>query len=151
MEKRGITKKSVTPATLSLYDDDPNSPPLKNQLDLISINSKCMYASGRGYPEILPTTTCLATKYWKATEEDMIKAKRVVEYLNHVVEEHRLILRPRSFKIIATADASYAEHDDAKIRTGGCLGFEGLNGDGSYFMFVSSKQPVEPRTLVSPS
>jgi hypothetical protein len=142
IEKRGITKKSVTPATLSLYDDDLNSPPLKNQLDFKSINSSCMHASGRGYPEILPTSTYLATKYWKATEENMVKAKRVEEYLNYDVEEHRLILRPRSFNIITAADESYAKHDDAKSRTGGCIGFEVPNGDGSYFMSVSSKQPV---------
>jgi hypothetical protein len=100
-----------------------------------------MYGGKRTYPEVLPATTYLATKYWKATERDYKKALRVVEYFNYH-ENHCLYLRPKSLDIVVSADASYAEHPDAKSHSGGCVGFEGYNGEGCFFMFISSKQPV---------
>jgi hypothetical protein len=141
IEKYGIIKKSVSPSTLDLYEEDLNSPMLKDQLSFLSINSTAMFAGKRTYPEVLPVTTYLATKYMKATEQHFKKASRVLEYL-HYYKDHCLYLRPKSLRIICAADASYAEHEDAKSHTGGCIGFEGYDGNNSYFIFISSKQPV---------
>ena len=135
-----ITRKAVTPATDDLFVEG-DSPLLSDQIKFMSINSSCMYAGKRTYPEILPITTYLATKYWKATEEDYDKAIRVIEYLN-LNEDHHLLLKPKSFNIICAADASYAEHHDAKSHTGGVIGFEGYEDQHTYFIFVSSKQPI---------
>jgi hypothetical protein len=140
-ETFGVTKKSITPCTGNLFDDDPGAKLLTDQLSFMSINSTCMYGGKRTYPEILPTTTYLASKYWKATDQDYAKAVRVIEYFNYH-DDHCLYLRPKSLEVIVSADASYAEHSDAKSHSGGCVGFEGFNGEGCYFMFISSKQPV---------
>ena len=136
-----VVKKSVTPCTPDLFDEDPSEELLTNQLEFMSVNSTAMYGGKRTYPEVLPTTTYLATKYWKATASDMVKGLRVLEYFNHE-DDHMLYLRPKSLNIVVSADASYAEHHDAKSHTGGCIGFEGYEGEASYFMFISTKQSV---------
>ena len=141
LASRGITKRAPTPAT-SDFLDEPESTLLSDQSDFLSLNASLMYAAKRTYPEILTAVTHLARQYGKATVVDMKKAVRVLEHMNWDVEGHCLYLRPKSFKIVASADASYAEHVDAKSHTGGCIGFEGANGFGSYFMFESSKQPI---------
>jgi hypothetical protein len=136
----GVTKGVSTPATENLFEVDSESPLLKNQLEFMSINSACMYGAKRTYPEVLPVTTYLASRYWKATEEDMDKAKRVVAYMLNDMD-HALVLECSSNNIVACADASYAEHHDAKSHTGGCVGLE--SGEGvSYFIFVSNKQSI---------
>ena len=134
-------KKSITPCTDSLFDDDPNSPTLTDQLSFMSINSTCMYGGKRTYPEVLPTATYLASKYWNATEQDYQKAVRMVEYFNYY-PDHCMYLRPKSLEVVVSADASYAEHCDAKSHSGGCVGFEGYDGDDCYIMFVSNKQTL---------
>ena len=141
VEKFGVTRAAATPALVDLYDVDEDSPLLKDQLNYMSINSSCMYAGKRTYPEVLPAATYLASKYWKATEEDLVKVLRIVEYLNYDIEGHCLRLCPTSFAIVASSDASYGEHDDGRSQTGGCVGLQG-EGRGSFFIFISSKQPV---------
>jgi hypothetical protein len=138
---RKVTKKAVTPATEDLYDEDPASPLLKDQIDFMSLNASCNWPGNRTYPEILPVTTYLSSRYRKATVADEKKAMRVVEFLNYN-RDHCLCLRPISYNIVAYADASYAESADGKSRTGGCIGFEGPDNNHSFWMFVSSKQPV---------
>jgi hypothetical protein len=142
---QGVTKKAVTPGTEDLYDEDPASPLLKDQIKFMSLNASCNWPGNRTYPEILPVTTYLSGRYRKATEADEKKAMRVVEFLNYN-RDHCLCLCPRSYNIVAYADASYAEHADGKSRTGGCIGFEGPNGNPSLWVFVSSKQPVIPKS-----
>jgi hypothetical protein len=70
-----------------------------------------------------------------------MKARRALEYV-YGCPDHCIHLRPKSLNIVASADASYAEHVDARSHTGGCVGFEGYDGNHSYFIFVSSKQPI---------
>jgi len=61
----------------------------------------------------------LSSRYGKATEQDMEKAMRVLAYFNRDKDTHCLLLKARSLEIIVTADASYAEHIDARSQTGG--------------------------------
>ena len=138
---RGVTKAAPTPCTMDFFKEPPNSPLLLDQRDFMSLNSSLMYAGKRTYPEILPAVTMLARKYGKATELDLKKATRVVQYLNYH-SDHSLYLRPMSLNIVASGDASYSEHEDAKSHTGGCIGFEGFNGHHAYLSFISSKQSL---------
>jgi hypothetical protein len=140
IKEYNVTKRTVTPANDKLLVEE-DSPILTDQIKFMSINSSCMYAGKRTYPEILPATTYLATKYWKATKIDYEKAVRVIEYFNHD-EDHHLYLRPKSFNIVCAADASYAEHHDAKSHTGGVVGLEGFDESHAYFIFISAKQPI---------
>jgi hypothetical protein len=43
-------------------------------------------------------------------------------------------------KMVASADAAYAEHADGKSHSGGTVGFE--SDTACHFAFISSKQPV---------
>jgi hypothetical protein len=140
--ERIIEKFDVS--TGALMGDEINSPLLTDQSDYIM--SKCamlIFVSQRAYPEIRPAVIKLSTKYNKATEEDMKKAIRVAEYIYGCKNIHRLVLKPKSMKMVSAADASYAEHPDGKSHSGGVVGFE--SDSSCYFGFVSSKQPVEAK------
>jgi hypothetical protein len=81
-----------------------------------------------------------STKYNEATQDDLKKAIRVAQYVYGCKDTHKLILAPKSMKLIGAADASYGEHVDGKSHTGGVIGFE--SESSCYFAYVSSKQPV---------
>ena len=59
-----------------------------------------------------------------ATEDDYAKALRVAEYIVGCCDKHGLILSPKSLQVVAKSDASYAEHEDGRSHTGGCIGVE---------------------------
>jgi hypothetical protein len=107
----------------------------------MSINASCNYAGNRTYPEILTATTYLSSRYRKANEQDLKKATRVVEFLNYN-RDHCLCFKPKSYKIIAYADASFGERASGHSQTGGCVGLEGADDNHSFFIFISSGQPV---------
>jgi hypothetical protein len=134
------TKGAPTPAMVNLMGDDDESPKLLDQREFLSKCSMLMFVLQRTYPEIRPATVKLSTKYNKATEMDMQKAHRVAEYIYGSKDTHCLILAPKSMKMVASADAAYAEHTDAKSHSGGTVGFE--SDTACHFAFVSSKQPV---------
>ena len=90
----------------------------------MSLNSLMMYGATRTYPEILPTTMKLASKYNKATEADMKKLTKVAEYVHGCEGRHEYVRAPKSLKIIVCADAVYASHADTKCHTEGVVGFE---------------------------
>ena len=140
IEKFKVTKAAPTPALGKLMADDVDSPLLEDQTDYMSKCAMLMYVSQRTYPEIRPAVIKLSTKYNKATVEDMKKATRVAEYIYGCKDTHKLVLRPKSLKLISVADASYAEHTDGKSHSGGVVGFE--SDTSCYFGFISSKQPV---------
>lgn len=141
IKDRNVTKKARAPSGDDLFDVDDDSPLLSDQKDFMSVNASLNYAGTRTYPELLPVSTTLASRYYKATEQDLKKAHRAVEYLNQTQENHCLFLRPKSFNIIAYADASYGERVTGHSQTGGCVGFEGFSSP-SFFIFTSQKQPV---------
>jgi hypothetical protein len=135
-----VNKGAPNPALIKLLGDDPCSPLLEDQADYMSKCAMLMFLSQRTYPEIRPAVIKLSTKYNKATEEDMKKARRVAEYIYGCKEDHKLVLKPKNLKLISAADASYAEHPDGKSHSGGVVGFE--SDTGCYFGFISAKQPV---------
>ncbi len=120
--------------------DDEDSPLLHDQSEYMSKCAMLMFLSQRTYPEIRPAAIKLSTKYNKATELNMTKAKRVTEYIYGCRDTHKMVLCPKNLTLVSAADASYAEHPDGKSHSGGTVGFE---SDASCnFAFVSSKQPV---------
>jgi hypothetical protein len=140
IEKFKVTKGAPTPALGKLMGDNIDSPLLADQADYMSKCAMLMYASQRTYPEICPVPIKLSTKDNKATKEDMEKAIRVAECIYVCKDTHKLVLQPKSLKLISAADASYAEHTDGKSHSGGVVGFE-LDASCN-FGFVSSKQLV---------
>ena len=140
IESRGVTARSKYPCGVDLFESDPTSPLVTDQFDYMSVTMSCMYTASRTYPETLPTVGQLAAMNGKATVQYLERATRAVEYLNYDLDHH-LLFRPRSLRVIASADASYAEHENAMSHTGGCVGIEGMFG-GCFFIFVSSKQKL---------
>ena len=140
VKSRGVTGRSKYPCGVDLFESDTTSPLVHDQTDYTSVVMSCMFGANRTYPETMPCVGHLASKNGKATEQDLGRATRVVEYFNYD-PDHHLLFRPRSFLIISSADASYAEHEDAMSHTGGCVGLEGVNG-GCFFIFNSSKQKI---------
>jgi hypothetical protein len=135
-----LTKGAPCPALVKLMGDDEDSPLLHDQSEYMSKCAMLMFLSQRTYPEIRPAAIKLSTKYNKATELDMTKARRVAEYIYGCRDTHKMVLCPKNLKLVSAADASYAEHPDGKSHSGGTVGFE---SDASCnFAFVSSKQPV---------
>ncbi len=135
-----VVKGAPSPALGRLMADDVDSPLLKDQAEYMSKCAMLMFLSQRTYPEIRPAVIKLSTKYNKATEDDMRKAVRVAEYIYGCINTHKLVLNPKSMRLVSAADASYAEHPDGKSHSGGVVGFE--SDTSCYFGFVSSKQPV---------
>jgi hypothetical protein len=121
--------------------DDDTSPELTDQRKFMSLNSLLMFGAHRAYPEIRPAGIKNSTKYNKATEDDLKKVIRVAQYVYGCKDTHKLILAPKSMKLIGAADASYGEHADGKSHTGGVIGFE--SDSSCYFAYVSSKQPAK--------
>ncbi len=100
-----VTKGAPSPAMVKLMADDVNSPMLEDQSDYTSKCAMLMFVSQRTYPEIRPAVVKLSTKYNKATEEDMKKAVRVAEYIYGCKNTHKLVLNPRSMRLVSAADA----------------------------------------------
>jgi hypothetical protein len=139
--KFNVTKVAKTPHTGNLFDRNINSPLLADQLSFMSLNSSCMFAANRTYPECLLNATHQSTKYYHATEHDYKDTLRMIEYMGND-EKHCLYLRPKSTKVVSAADSSHAVHEDAKGHTGGCVGMEGYNYHHAYYIFICGKQPI---------
>jgi hypothetical protein len=120
--------------------DDDLYPVLNDQRSFMSLCAMLMFVSQSAYLEIRPAAVKLSTKYNRATELDMLKARRVAEYIYGSKDLHCLVLAPKPLKLLSAADASYAEHVDGKSHSGGTIGFE--SEMSCNFAFVSSKQPV---------
>jgi hypothetical protein len=117
---------------------------LDNHKEFMSLNLLSMYGAMRTYSEIRPVVIRLPTKYNKANELYLHKARHVAEYIYECKEDHKLILAPKSMKLVSAADASYAKHADGKSHTSGVVGFEFYTCYN--FAYVSGKQPVVARS-----
>jgi hypothetical protein len=141
----GVSKGAPSPALNNMMGDDNNSKLLNDQRQFMSFNSLLMYGVKRTYPEIKPAAIRLSTKYNKANELDLIKATRVAEYIYGCRDEHKMILAPKSLKIMSASDASYGEHADGKRHSGGVVGFE--SDTSCHFAYISGKQPVVAKSV----
>ena len=100
-----VVKGAPSPALGKLMADDVDSPLLKEQAEYMSKCAMLMFISQRTYPEIRPAVIKLSTKYNKVTEDDMRKAVRVAEYIYGCKNTHKLVLNPRSMRLVSAADA----------------------------------------------
>ena len=103
IEAFGVNRSAPNPALASLMGDDDSYPVLEDQKNFMSLCAMLMFVSQRTYPEIRPAAVKLSTKYNKATELDMIKARRVAEYIFGSKDAHCLVLAPKSLKLVSTA------------------------------------------------
>ena len=106
----------------------------------MSLNATLMYASKRTYPEISFAAVYLSSRYNRATEDDYAKAMRVAEYIVGCGDKNGRTLSLKSLQLVAKLDASYAEREDGRSHTGGCIGFESDNA--CWFMWLFSIMPM---------
>jgi hypothetical protein len=107
-----------------------------------SVNAKLGYLSTTTYPECRLGPGKLASYYGDATEDDQKKLERCVDYVASNME-HKLILRPASTNIVASADASFDAEGTGFSRSGWAVGFKGAEGiQDSFVMFGCAKQTI---------
>jgi hypothetical protein len=144
MEDVEIATCARSPCSTILFAPSEDSPLLTDDDKELyrSWNQSLMYAATRTYPECLPAATVLASRYVRATQDDMKRLKRAISYLGHD-PDHCLVIRPGSMSLIASADTAYGVHVDGKSHDGDCVGFKGCKElPDSYFMFSSGKQTI---------
>jgi hypothetical protein len=141
----GVSKGVPSLALNNMMGDDDNSKLLNDQRRFMSFNSLLMYGVTRTYPEIKLAVIRFSTKFNRANELDLNKATRVAEYIYGCKDEHKMILAPKSLKIMSASDASYGEHADGKSHSGGVVGFE--SDTSCHFGYISGKQPVVVKSV----
>jgi hypothetical protein len=132
----------ATPSDSRLFEEPIDSPLLdeEDKETYRSLNMSLMYAATRTYPECLPVATACASRFTKATEEDMRRLLKGVYYLEKDLG-HCLTIRPGSETVVCSADCSYAIHTDGYSHDGVAVGFAGANGKpDAFFIFSSGKQ-----------
>jgi len=133
----------TTPAQKDIFEVDTSSPRLAPaRSDLFhTVVAKLLYISKRGRPDIQLAVAFLCTRVSMSTQQDWLKLKRVLRYLNHTVDEF-MVIGADSLSVIHTwADAAYGVHSDMKSHTGGTLSL----GRGT-IMCKSTKQKLNTKS-----
>ena len=120
-----VRRTAATPATKGLFDIDSHAAQLDTpESDRFrSVVCKLLYVALRGRPDILLAVVFLASRISKATLQDQVKLKRLLEYL-YGTYDLPLILGADDIQTMYTfVDASFAVHDNMKSHTGGVITF----------------------------
>ena len=120
-----VRRTAATPATKGLFEIDPHAVQLDTpESDRFrSVVCKLLYVALRGRPDILLAVVFLASCISKATLQDQVKLKRLLEYL-YGTYDLPLILGTDDIQTMYTfVDASFAVHVDMKSHTGGVITF----------------------------
>ena len=139
----GICRSAATPATKTLFEIDPDSPPLTEGEAHIfhSVISKLLYVSLRGRPDLLVAISFLTTRVSAPTEQDQAKLRRLLEYINNTIDL-KLHLGAIDLATLYTfIDAAYGVHKDMRSQTGGVMSF----GRGG-FLSRASKQKINTKS-----
>jgi hypothetical protein len=113
---------------------------LVNELERKSFHTtvaKLLYLAKRIRPDILLTVSFLCTRVTKATERDVIKLGRLVNYVRCTKETTLTLKVEYPIRIFCFVDASYGDHHDGKSHTGAAITL----GAGVFFS-KSSKQKI---------
>ena len=120
-----LTRKASSPAAKGLFEIDTKSKRLCQEKSdrFHSIVAKLLYVCIRSRMDTSLAVAFLTTRVSKSTEQDWLKLKRLLRYLNGTIDMPRIIGANslRSFK--TWVDAAYAVHDDMKSHTGGAMSF----------------------------
>ncbi len=138
-----VTQEAVTPAKRELFDIDETSGPLttKDRETFHSVVAKLLYVSKRGRLDVQLPIAFLCSRVAISTENDWLKLKRVLQYLNGTLDEFLTLGADDLSEMKTWVDASYAVHKDMKSHTGGVVSF----GRGAV-MSKSSKQKLNTKS-----
>jgi hypothetical protein len=138
-----VSSKAASPAGRGLFDVDEDSPDLDSDKREIfhSITAKLLYVSQRARSDIAPTITFLCTRVSCSTQQDWLKLRRLLQYLNDSIHEPCILGADNLSSLMTWVDASYAVHSDMKSHTGGALSL----GCGA-IMCKSTKQKLNTKS-----
>ena len=99
--------------------------------------AKVLYCAKRSRPDLLTTTSFLATRVQDPTVQDYGKLQRLLKYVNGSRDLWLTLEADEGWGLFAYIDASYGMHPDGKSHTGVCM----LLGKGAFYV-QSSKQKI---------
>jgi len=134
--------KATTPATDKLFEESKGkSLNLKLCEGYHRTVAKGLFASKRARPDIQPTIAVMCTRVQEPKENDIIKLKRLLKYLN-ATKEKCLTLSVENLNVIKWyVDASFAVHPNFKSHTRAVI----TMGEGS-IINVSRKQKLNTKS-----
>ena len=141
-----VAKKASSPATVDLHNINPDSLYLNvdDSIEFHSIVYKMLYLAKRTRPDILLAVQFLSTRVTCATEKDMIKKNRVLQYLNDTSHLGLLLSANSPAEVIAYIDASYGVHSDRRGHTGSAISIgAGIIHAGSKKQSINTKSSCE--------
>ena len=120
-----VSRPASSPAAKGLFIIDSKSPRLcQEKADRFhSIVAKLLYVCLRSRLDTSLAVAFLTTRVSKSTEQDWLKLKRLLRYLNATIELPRIIGADSLTAFKTWVDAAYAVHDDMKSHTGGVMSF----------------------------
>ena len=100
-----------------------------------------LHITKRARPDVEPTVAFLCTRVSKSTEEDWLKLKRLMRYINSTLSLVRIIGASSLRDLHTFVDAAYAVHPDMKSHTGG-----GISMGYGMLHCKSSKQKLNTKS-----
>jgi hypothetical protein len=85
--------------------------------------AKLLWAEKRSPPDIETAISFLCTRVSKSDEDDWLKLKRFLQFLNQTIDDVRIVAANDLSKFRTWVDASYAIHHDMRGHTGGAMSF----------------------------
>jgi hypothetical protein len=133
------TKKVSSPSNTDLFETKHDDVMLseQNRKFFHTIVAKLLYLGKRIRPDILLTVGFLCTRVTKATERDMIKLQRLINYVCATKNKTLTLKVEYPLRVFCFVDASYGVHVDGKSHTGAAVTL----GAG-VFLAKSSKQKI---------
>lgn len=139
LDEYQVKGSAPTPSTNDLFVVDPNAELLDGASKDIfhSRVAKVLYCAKRSRPDLLTTTSFLATRVQQPTVQDFGKLGRLLKYVNGTRDLWLTLEAEEGWGLFAYIDASYGVHQDGKSHTGVCM----LLGKGAFYV-QSSKQKI---------
>jgi hypothetical protein len=120
LDEYGIKGTRATPADVSLFDIDKESPTLdaKRAAEFHSRVAKIQFSSIRCRPDVQLTVSFLSGRVTSATEQDWSKLNRMLMYLNGTRNLGVVLRLDDGYQVFSHIDASFAVHHDMRSHTG---------------------------------
>jgi hypothetical protein len=102
-----------------------------------------MYLATKSWWELLYATSVLSGKVKEPKRYHWNALMRVLAYISTKVGKRRLLIKPASLNVIASADASAMCHANMHGQSGGCVGVQGAGGlPDCYLHAYTKEQPI---------
>ena len=138
-----VSKQAATPARKNVFEVEATSPLLTKDKSEVyhKVVAKLLYVSHRGRPDIQLAVAFMCTRVSCSTDQDWLKLKRLLQYLNRTLDDVLTIGADSLTRLMTWVDAAYGVHRDMKSHTGGAMSL----GRGA-IMCKSSKQKLNTKS-----